>query len=406
MNDISKLKNIFILFALVVFSSCQSTNDLPLELSNKVEIALNKSGENRIELNKSLSTYEGEKKEAVAFLIAYMPDRDLQELSSDFIISNVELAYKVKSEFTWTQNLDKETFFNEVLPYVSLNETRELWRKDFYNRFKKYVENSKTIEEAIWAVNNNIQSEIGVEYNTKREKPDQSPFESMKQGMASCSGLSILLVDAFRSVGIPSRVAGTPDWYNNSGNHNWVEVYVNGKWHFTEYYPSGKFDESWFLERAGKADKNNKSQWMYASSYKPTGLSFPLVWDDSIKYVYAENVTDRYINLYEAEVLAKKKLEGKIMVQIVMLKGKDCSISGNNRVKTEIHILENNSVSESGFTSGSIDDMNNYLDFQLEENKNYYFKYNNESGMPILKKIKTGEDDMQVVLYFNEEPKA
>jgi len=406
MNNKSIIKNIFILLVVAILSSCQSTDKLPDELSKKVDIALNKSGDNKTELEKALSIYDGEKKEAVAFLIAYMPDRDLKELSSEFIINNVDLAYKAKEEFPWCKDLDKDIFFNEVLPYASLNETRELWRNDFYNRFKKYVKNAKTIEEAIWAVNNNIKEEVGVEYNTKREKPDQSPFESMKQGMASCSGLSILLVDAFRAVGIPSRIAGTPDWYNNSGNHNWVEVFVNGKWHFTEYYPSGKFDESWFLERAGKADVNNKSQWMYASSFKPTGLSFPLVWDDSIKYVYAENVTDRYINLYKKELLAKKKLDEEVIVKVVMLKGKDCSISGNNRVKTEVQILENNSVKESGFTSGSTDDMNKFLEFKLEKNKKYYLKYNNESGMPILKEIKTNEDNIQVVLYFNEELKS
>ena len=167
--------------------------------------------------------------------------------------------------------------------------------------------------------------------------------------MASCSGLSILLVDAFRAVGIPSRVAGTPDWYNNSGNHNWVEVYVNGKWHFTEYYPSGKFDESWFLERAGKADSTNPTQWMYASSFKQTDLSFPLVWDDSIKYVYADNVTDRYIDLYKKELVSKKKEVDKVNIQVIMLKGKDCSVSGNNRVKTKIEVLADNSVNTCWF---------------------------------------------------------
>lgn len=244
--------------------------------------ALITSGANRLELTKAIGHFKGEKREAVEFLVRYMPDRDLKELSADFLIENVEVAYKVRREFSWAKSLNKEIFFNEVLPYASLNERRDRWRADFYNRFKRYVSGASKIEDAIWGVNNNIQKELRVEYNTKRKKPDQSPYESMEIGMASCSGLSILLVDAFRAVGIPARIAGTPNWYNNSGNHNWVEVYINGSWHFTEYYPSGKFDDSWFLERAGKADAKNADQWMYASSFKPTSISFPLVWDSNL----------------------------------------------------------------------------------------------------------------------------
>jgi hypothetical protein len=396
---------VFVIVVLSIVSCNNSTNNISEELNRKVEIALEKSGNNRVILEEALNKFDGEKKEGMAFLIAYMPQRDLDSLTADFLIDNLEYAYKTRDEFAWTKKLDKEVFFNEVLPYASLNERRDNFRADFYNKFKKYVTDSKNIEEAIWAVNKNIIKELKVEYNTKREKADQSPYESMEQGMASCSGLSILLVDAFRSVGIPSRIAGTPDWYNNSGNHNWVEVYVNGKWHFTEYYLSGKFDESWFLERAGKADIKNANQWMYASSFKPTGLTFPLVWDESINYVYAENVTDRYIEIYKKKLQSEEDTKGKVNIQIVMLKGKDCSVTGNNRIKTEIQILHNNKVDSEGVTSGSVDDMNKYLNFKLEENKTYFLKYNNENGIPIIKKIETKQDDMQVILYYNEESK-
>ena len=64
----------------------------------------------------------------------------------------------------------------------------------------------------------------GVEYNTLREKTNQSPAESMRQGMASCTGLSVLLVDALRAVGIPARFAGTAAWHDDRGNHSWTEV--------------------------------------------------------------------------------------------------------------------------------------------------------------------------------------
>jgi len=75
---------------------------------------------------------------------------------------------------------------------------------------------------AVEAVNACIASTVDVEYNTLREKTNQSPSESMRQHMASCTGLSILLVDALRSVGIPARFAGTAAWHDDRGNHSWT----------------------------------------------------------------------------------------------------------------------------------------------------------------------------------------
>nr|WP_321452545.1 transglutaminase-like domain-containing protein [uncultured Carboxylicivirga sp.] len=381
---------LFVLLAVLTFS-CSSYDE---ELKKALEI----SGENKAVLEKVINHYDGEQQEAAKFLIRYMPERDLKTLDFEFLTENIDYAYIAREEFAWAKDLDKDIFFNEVLPYASLNERRDRWRPDFYTRFKKFVVDAKNMEEAMWAVNNHILKEVNVEYNTKRDKPDQSPYESMDINMASCSGLSILLVDAFRAVGIPARVAGTPNWYNNSGNHNWVEVYVNGGWHFTEYYPSGTLDEAWFLERAGKANDDDAYQWIYASSYKPTGLSFPLVWDENIKYVYATNETERYKKNYAEQNLGV--VDG-IPVRVVMLLGDQCSISGNNRVRAEVQLTIDGDTIDSGFTSGSEDDMNRYLTFSLAKDKKYELKYIDSKGKSVTEPISPkDEEEEQIILSF------
>lgn len=385
----NRILNMALVLVLALASCAQQDEQLTL--------ALNQSGSNKAELEKAIKHYKGEQREAMEFLVKYMPERDLTTLTADFLIENLDYAYKAREEFPWAKAVDKEIFFNDVLPYVSLNERRDQWRADFYERFKKYVGEAQTLEEAIWAVNNNIVKEVEVEYNTKRRKADQSPYESMEQHMASCSGLSILLVDAFRAVGIPARVAGTPIWYNNSGNHNWVEVCVNGSWHFTEYYPSKKqkLDDSWFLERAGKADVNNPMQWIYASSYKPTEVTYPLVWDFNIKYVYAENVTDRYISLYAAE---NKDMLNAINLQVVMLEEGQEKVSGNNRVRSKVELLKDKASVDSGITSGARDDMNNFLNFKVQKNQAYQLKYEDEKGKMIVKEVAPSGEDVQIIL--------
>lgn len=373
--------------------------DIPQEYHKLLDKAFARAGENVIELNKAIDSCDVRYKEGMAFLIAYMPEQDLKTLKAGFLLNNVDYAYMVKEQFPWTRTLPDSIFFNEVLPYACLNETRDEWRADFYGRFLQYVASCETIEEAIDSVNRNIRDELKVDYNTKREKPDQSPYESMRQGMASCSGLSILLVDAFRSVGIPARVAGTPNWHDNRGNHNWCEVWINGQWYFTEYYPNA-LNKAWFFADAGKADKADPQHAIYASSYKPADTYFPLVWDESIRYVNAENVTDRYVNLYKEYLTSVKGDGNHIPLKLMMFKTAQCTENSDDRVAANVDVFCGKEQVGGGRTSGPEQDMNDVLEFLLEKNKTYTFKYTTTMGKDSVVDVKVGEYPVEVRLYM------
>ena len=261
---------------LLALSGLRAAEDY-LALAQK---AISHAGDNAAELQKAIELAPAEQKNGMAFLIAYMPPSDLTSLKSDFLLENAKWAYKARAEFPWAKNIPEAIFLNDVLPYASLNERRDNWRQDFHQRFSKHVAGKTTLLEAIKAVNDSIKDEVKVDYNTKRKKPDQSPYESMEINMASCTGLSILLTDAFRSVGIPSRVSGIPAWTTKQGNHNWVEVWTSPEktWQFTEYYPDGKgLDHGWLLADAAQANPKSFIHSIYASSWKPQKSHFPLV---------------------------------------------------------------------------------------------------------------------------------
>src|SRR5262249_34448132 len=131
-------------------------------------------------------------------------------------------------------------------------------------------------------------------YNTRRLRTDQCSRESIAQGMATCTGLSLMLVEACRAVGVPARVATIASWPGRGGNHTWVEVWDNG-WHFVgaaEPDPAG-LDHGWFAGDASKALKDTPKSAIWASSYKLTGQNTPLAWNPKA-LVNGENVTDRY----------------------------------------------------------------------------------------------------------------
>ncbi|MFO8000132.1 MAG: transglutaminase-like domain-containing protein [Marinilabilia sp.] len=390
-----------LLMVLAGFVGCnESYPGVPRQYHGRLDTVLERAGENRLQLEKALEQVPDSQKEGMAFLITNMPDRDLESLSSGFLVENVHYAYLAKEKFSWAAALPDSVFFNDVLPYASLNERRDNWRKDFFERFSRYVEDVDDIRQAIDSVNQNIVDEVDVEYNTDREKPDQSPYESMEQGMASCSGLSILLTDAFRAVGIPSRIGGTANWHDDRGNHSWNEVWIDGEWYFTEYYP-GELNESWFLADAGRADADDPEYAVFASSFKQKSRHFPLVWDRSIKYVPAVNVTDRYVSLYEEKQKAKVESGELVPVEVAMYRDNSDTSQSDNRVSVNVDVFKGDEQVDGGETSGPRSDLNDVLTFYLEKNDAYSFHYTNEAGSKKSVEKKVGADKVELELFMN-----
>ena len=216
---------------LLMLSALQPSNAAE-QLPISPALALAKAGGNHAQIEAALKAVPTAQKEGMEFLVANMPDSDLQSLTSKFLLQNVAAAYAAWNEAPWKAQVPKEIFFNNVLPYVSLSETREDTHSALREKLRPLVAGCKTPGEAALVLNEKLFPLVKVRYSTERSRADQSPSESMASGLASCSGLSILLVDACRAVGIPARVAGTPLWANMRGNHTWVEVWDGGSWHF------------------------------------------------------------------------------------------------------------------------------------------------------------------------------
>lgn len=395
------IKSVLVLLAFGL-SACSSGRyaGVPKEYHALIDRTIATAGDNAKELKKALKEVPRNEREGMAFLISYMPERDAKSLSADFLLENVEYAYKARAEFPWAKEVPDSVFLNDVVAYANLNENRESWRKDFYERFKKYVAPCKTMREAIDSVNKNVRDELLVDYNTKREKPDQAPYESMRQHMASCSGLSILLTDAFRAVGIPSRVAGTPAWHDDRGNHNWNEVWIDGQWRFTEYYPSDDLDQSWFLTDAGKAIKEDVRKAIYAASFKPTGCYFPLVWDENIRYVHAENVTDRYTSLYRAQLSAMPADGSHVALRVMVFRDKDHAEASGDRVATNLDVFKGDKQLYGGRSTGATQDMNDVLTFNVEKNQQYIVKFVNGKGEMRTQTVDVGDETTTLKLYM------
>lgn len=364
--------------AALAFSCTGTPYGLDPKLAADLYANIAAAGDNGRELTAAMERAPEEQREGMAYLIAYMPEGDRDTLTADFLLGEVEWAYRARETFPWAKALPDSVFYNDVLPYASMNERREPWRAMFWEKLYPLVDSITDVRQAIDTINKQLQHLVDVEYNTKRRKPHQSPGESMEIGMASCSGLSILLTDAFRTMGIPSRIAGTPLWVSKEGNHNWTEVWIDGKWYFTEYYPTPALNHSWFLERAGKADKSDPIYWMYATSWRPTGLHFPMVWDFENHNVPGIDVTDFYIDLYNAQ-MAEAKNGAPVAIRAFL--ARDGGRSSADRAACDLRITdaEGNMVA-AGKTAGPTADMNDYLTLYLPFGKDLTAEFTDNAG--------------------------
>lgn len=415
-------KTLFLLVITILAISCQNKYPgVDKKYESLLDIAFENAGEHAFVLQEALAATPKEQKEGMAFLISYMPKRDLTSLSSEFLLENVEYAYKAREEFSWCKNLPDSIFLNEVLPYANTTEDRDPWRKDFYERFSPMVKDCQTLTEAIYTINKPINKEVKVEYDTRRSRVDASPKQSMEEHMATCTGLSMILTDAFRSVGIPSRLAGTGMWTNMKGNHTWSEVWVDGEWMFTEYYPDS-LNKSWFVADAGKADPENEIHWIYAVSFKPTGMYYgagtqamylmtqvdstkiPVAWKGRMErmkefgrelpepYVWGHNVTQRYIDLYRKTMDEAKMAEDECLGNFVVYQNSE-SQNSQGRISVLVEVFQDDQKIDFGYSPSNTDDNLNFLKFKLKKKSAYSIVLSNSDGTEYVHELNIETND-------------
>lgn len=259
----------------------------------RVEESLSRSPEKKSAWTALLEKTPKAQRPGMAYLIGYLPLGDLNRLPPAQLEENVALAYRARAATPWAKAVPDAIFLDSVLPHANITENRHPWRAEFFAKYLPLVRSAKSTGEAALRLNKTLFKDYKVTYNTRRLRTDQSPKETIEQGMATCTGLSIMLVDACRAVGVPARLAGISAWPVRGGNHTWVEVWDKG-WHFVgaaEPDDNG-LDHAWFVEDAAKAVESIPENAIWAVNYRTTDPKWPSVF--SRTGLNAENVTARY----------------------------------------------------------------------------------------------------------------
>lgn len=405
------MRKLFFSFVALLAVGCTEAyqQGVPAEWRADLDAAI-ASSERGEELKAALESMDKSQRKDMAYLIINMPDFDRNGIDLELLKENVEYANIAREQFAWAQQLPEEVYLCDVLPYAVVDEVRDSWRKELYGIFAPEVEGCATMYDAICAVNANIPRLTGVDYNTLREKTNQSPSESMRQGMASCTGLSILLVDAYRAVGIPARFVGTASWHDNRGNHSWTEVWLDGEWRVTEYYFPSQLDHLWFMPDASKAKADDRTYAIYATRFAGGNDWFPMVWADEDedgpieelpKWVGAENVTQHYIDLAYEQYTRHLEAGTHTFLRIAGYKEQGKTEQSGDRVAMGVDIFRGTEQMGGGLTAGELRDMNDFFSVLLPKNTEYELRYYNAAGELQTQKVELGEEPIKVDIFLN-----
>ena len=269
-------QNLLYLINMVFIFSCST---IEVELPENVVETLEKSGDNKPELEKVIKHYQktGEviKEEAAYFLIGNMGKhgyatyvlidsndmeipfsifdysdydelltgwdsieeargeihfkrdkliKDYDTITADHLINNIDLAYKAWDENLWSKHLNFDQFCEYILPYRGSSDPLEDWRSYFAENLAWVKDSVKDpgdpIEAAIF-INDYIKSWFRFDPRYYEHPTDQGLTEMLENKMGRCEDMTNLAIYAFRSMGVPVMSDYTPYWANTGNNHAW-----------------------------------------------------------------------------------------------------------------------------------------------------------------------------------------
>lgn len=257
------MKNISIFLSVIFLSGCF---DRPVTL----DYALYLAGNNRKELEKVLEHYQHDslKLKAARFLIENMPAyysydcwqidsmktakitaiehkgfvkpaikkrwadftykslpkiKDIEVITSQYLIHNIDQAFKVWQEKTWNRSLSFDEFCELILPYRIADEPLEEWRSIYYNRYNAILDSLYQGTDIVEAASRlcAYMSKEGFQYNEDFDLPHLGASFLLNHRVGSCQESCDFCVYVMRALGFPVAIDIYPYSPEFQGGHLW-----------------------------------------------------------------------------------------------------------------------------------------------------------------------------------------
>lgn len=337
-----KWKTLWTIITILVVCSCTH--------NERLEYALEFAGTNRLELEKVLTHYKdsGQKYDAARFLIENMPryyayegaeldsmkvvqaglfkkwylneeqkakwkmfsyqrlDKvyDAKVITADYLIENIDLAFKAWQERPWSKSISFEEFCEWILPYRIGNEPLENWRKPYYEKYSALLDSLYKGSDVIVAADSLMRKLMkhGYVFNEELKLPRLGAMFLEKQCVGYCRETCDYTAYAFRSVGIPT---GT-DMLITTGSHLWSAIKDS----------TGGVVATWFEPLIRGGNDGRKKGKVYRLCFGVQEEKIPGMWTEpevprNLKNPYVKDVTSDYFGENKTDIELQEKPSGK-----------------------------------------------------------------------------------------------
>ncbi len=199
---------------------------------------------------RELDQLTGDPRILMELTLGTLPASDVASVPFEVLLAYVRHALSLREHSPYCRDVPEDIFLHHVFyPRVNSEDLVDC-RGFFAQMVAPEVEGLPGLEAAL-AVNRWCARQMTYETTDTRS---MNPITCYYCGLGRCGEESTFGVTALRSVGIPARQIYVPWWSHCDDNHAWVEVYVEGDWHFLgACEPEPILDRGWFNSAASRA---------------------------------------------------------------------------------------------------------------------------------------------------------
>lgn len=158
---------------------------------------------------------------------------DIKVLKADYLIKNIDLAFKVWKEKKWNRNLSFDDFCNYILPYRISDEVLDNWREIYHHKFNNILDSLYNGDDALEAATillKYLKSNYSYNFTWVLEYPHLGGEYLIDNHVGKCRDACDFITYVFRSVGIPISC----DYYTYSPEtrkgHIWNAILTKYGW--------------------------------------------------------------------------------------------------------------------------------------------------------------------------------
>lgn len=228
-----------------------------------------------------------------SFLEELQTTEDIEKLTSSFLIAHIESTFRQKDSCVWLQDVDFSDFCEYLLPYRIDKEEPILWRDSTLKGFQSMYDYIQIYDDTRTSTVNlsKVLSNVLRAHWQDVVKKLPSP---MNQHKPDCLDDAISGLIIHRLCGIPAAIDMIPCWGNYNGQHTWVQPigheirYMNQIEKFNKNIP--------------KVYRKTYSMQFDPSSEKPNDY-IPAIFQDP----HLKDVTNEYVNGVEVKEIGFPK---------------------------------------------------------------------------------------------------